>query len=597
MTKERGLRRAAPFFTKGVLKMERWVVSAKRADFKEIAEKFHIDQVTARLIRNRDVVGDEAIWEYLYGGLKQLHSPHLLKDCDKAAEIILEKIRQKAKIRIIGDYDIDGVNATYILFQGLRRCGACVDVDIPDRMKDGYGINEHLIERANENEIDTIVTCDNGIAAVKEIAYAKELGMTVVITDHHEPQETLPEADALVNPKQENCPYPYKSLCGASVALKLIQNLYERCRIPEQEWDVFLENAAFATVGDVMDLTGENRILVKEGLKRLNRTQNKGMRALIQVNGLADSQINSYHVGFVLGPCINASGRLDTAKRALNLLLAETEEEAMVLAQELKSLNDERKDMTQKGLLKAIELIEQSDLGNDKILVVYLPDCHESLAGIIAGRIRERYNKPVFVLTDGEEGVKGSGRSIEAYNMFQEMCKVSDLFSKFGGHPMAAGLSMPKENVELFRQKINEITTLTEEDLVSKITIDVPMPLDYIKEKLIDELSVLEPFGKANTKPIFADKKLKIHNVRILGKNRNVLKMQVENLSGCVMEALYFGDLEVFREYISGKFGQEEAEKLFQGRESRVVLSVTYYPSVNEFRGNKTLQIVIQNYQ
>jgi len=597
MTLRRGAEKTAPFLAGKDDSMEKWVVSAKKADFKAIAEKFGIDQVTARLIRNRDVVGDEQIRQYLHGTVSDLHSPHLLKNCDRAAALILSKIRQRAKIRIIGDYDIDGVNATYILFKGLSRCRAVVDVDIPDRMQDGYGINERLIERARESGVDTIVTCDNGIAAVKEIEYAKTLGMTVIVTDHHEPQEILPVADVIINPKQADCAYPYKSLCGASVALKLVQSLYELCQIPAAEWDAFLENAAFATVGDVMDLTGENRILVREGLKRLNRTKNKGMRALIQVNGLAEAEINSYHVGFVLGPCINATGRLDTAKRALKLLLAETEDEALTLAQELKILNDERKDMTQKGLEEAIALIESGDLKNDKVLVVYLPDCHESLAGIIAGRIRERYYKPVFVLTDGEEGVKGSGRSIEVYNMFEEMCKVSDLFTKFGGHPMAAGLSLPKEHVEVFRKRLNELTTLTEEDLISKITIDVPMPLDYIREELIEELSILEPFGKANTKPVFADRKLQILQAKVLGKNRNVLKMQVKNTSGCVMDALYFGDIEVFREYVTGKFGVSEAEKLFQGRESKVELSVTYYPSINEFRGNKTLQIVIQNYQ
>lgn len=577
--------------------MEKWVVSAKRADFQRIAEKFQIDQVTARLIRNRDIVGDEAMEEYLHGDISSLHNPHLMKDMEKATEILTRKIREGKRIRVIGDYDIDGVNATYILYRGFKRCGADVDVDIPDRMKDGYGINEHLIERAYEKGVDTIVTCDNGIAAVNEIAHAKVLGMTVVVTDHHEPQETLPPADALINPKQADCPYPYKSLCGASVAFKLVQCLYETFKIPALEWEPLLENAAFATVGDVMDLTGENRILVKEGLKRLNATQNEGFRALIAVNGLESGRINAYHIGFVLGPCINATGRLDTAKRALQLLLAESPDEAKGLAEELKALNDERKDMTQRGLIEALGLIEHSALKEDKVLVVYLPSCHESLAGIIAGRIREKYNKPVFVLTDAEEGVKGSGRSIEAYNMFQEMCKVADLFTKFGGHPMAAGLSLPRENVELFRKRINEETTLTDEDLIPKITIDVPMPLDYINEELIEELSVLEPFGKANTKPLFADRKLRILRAQIIGRNRNVLKMLVQNTSGCVMEALYFGDLDTFQAYVAEKFGSSELERLLQGRESKVVLSLTYYPSVNEFRGNRTLQIVVQNYQ
>lgn len=577
--------------------MEKWMVSAKKADFQKLAAEFGIDPVTARLIRNRDIVGEEAMREYLYGDLTWLHDPHLLKDMDKSVRILQEKIREGKKIRVIGDYDIDGVNASYILLTGLLRCGALADVDIPDRIRDGYGLNEHLIELAAEAEVDTIITCDNGIAAVQEIAQAKALGMTVIVTDHHEPQEVLPPADALINPKQPDCPYPYKSLCGAAVAFKLIQCLYEAYGISAEEWDPLLENVAFATVGDVMDLTGENRILVKEGLKRLNHTRNEGFRALIAANGLTEGPISAYHIGFVLGPCINATGRLDTAKRALKLLMASTPEQAKILAEELKSLNDERKDMTQQGVAEAMELMESTSMKEDKVLVIYLPTCHESLAGIIAGRIREKYNRPVFVLTKAEEGVKGSGRSIEAYNMFQELCKVSGLFTKFGGHPMAAGLSLPEENVERFRKEINEAAELTEDDLLPKIMIDVPMPLNYIKEKLIRELSVLEPFGKANTKPVFADRNLKILRAQIIGRNRNVLKMLVQNASGCTMEALYFGDIPGFEDYIRENFGPAELELLLQGRPSSVVLSMTYYPSVNEFRGNKTLQIVIQNYQ
>lgn len=576
--------------------MEKWFVAAKKADFQSIGKKFHIDPVTARLIRNRDVVGDDAIEEYLYGGRKSLNDPHLLKDCGKTAGIIKEKIEESKKIRIIGDYDIDGVNATYILYRGLKRCGAQVDVEIPDRMKDGYGLNRNLIHLAYEEGVDTILTCDNGIAAVDEIGEAKSLGMTVLITDHHELQEKLPPADAIVNPKQPDCDYPYKSLCGAAVAYKLMSCLYETCGIPSEEADVFLEFAAIATVGDVMDLTGENRIIVKEGLKLLNHTENPGLKALIRANGLEESDISSYHIGFVLGPCINASGRLDTAKRALALLQEEDYRKAEELAQTLKELNDERKAMTLQGLEKAVELIENSSLKEDKVLVVYLPECHESLAGIIAGRIRERYHKPVFVLTDAAEGVKGSGRSIEAYNMFAEMSKCADLFSKFGGHPMAAGLSLPKENVEVFREKINRLAVLTEEDFIPKIMIDVPMPVSYITEHLVEELHVLEPFGKGNTKPVFAEKNLNLLSARILGKNKNVIKMQVQNGLGTVMDAMYFGDVDVFRGYLSEKFGYAETEKLFWGRENAVTLSVTYYPGINEYRGNRTIQIVVQNY-
>ena len=577
--------------------MEKWFVSAKRADFQEIGRKFGIDAVTARLIRNRDVVGDEAVREYLYGSRKDLYAPQLMKDCRKTAEILKEKIAEKKKIRVIGDYDIDGVNATCILYKGLIRCGAEADVEIPDRMKDGYGLNKNLIQYAYEEGIDTILTCDNGIAAVDEIAEAKRLGMTVLITDHHELQERIPAADAIVNPKQPECTYPYKSLCGAAVAYKLMICLYELCGIPVEETDAFIEFAAIATVGDVMDLTGENRILVKEGLKMINQTSNRGLKALIRANGLEDAQIASYHIGFVLGPCINASGRLDTAKRALELLLAEDDAVAEDLAHTLKELNDERKDMTQQGVAQAIELIEEGVLKEDKVLVVYLPDCHESLAGIIAGRIRERYHKPVFVLTDAADSLKGSGRSIETYNMFAEMSKCAELFTKFGGHPMAAGLSLPRENMEAFHKKINENSVLTEDDFIPKVTIDVPMPISYITERLVEELGLLEPFGKGNTKPLFAEKSLNILSARILGKNRNVIKLQVLGAAGTVMEAMYFGDVERFQEYLREKFGHTETEKLFQGRENAVTLSLAYYPGINEFRGNRTLQIVIQSYQ
>lgn len=590
--------------------MEKWFVAAKRADFNGIAEAFGINPVTARIIRNRDIVGEDAIREYLFGSRKDLHAPELLTGVKEASLLLKEKIEQKKKIRIIGDYDIDGVNATYILYKGLQKLGAVVDYEIPDRMKDGYGLNIQLIELAHEEGADTILTCDNGISAIEQIAYARNLGMTVVVTDHHEPlfEETdgedgvqkkwkLPNANVLIDHKLEDCTYPYKKLCGAVVAWKLIQMLYRVFGKQESEADEFLAFAAIATVGDVMDLDGENRIIVKLGLKALMRTENLGLRALIRASGLEGSELTAYHIGFVIGPCINASGRLDTAKRSLRLLLSEDEEEAALLAAELKMLNDERKDLTAKGVEQAVEQIENSNLKEERVLVVYLPDCHESIAGIIAGRIRERYHKPVFVLTDGKEGVKGSGRSIETYSMFDEMIKCQELFSKFGGHPMAAGLSLPKDNVEVFRRKINELCTLTEEDLIEKVTIDVPMPLDYITEDLIEEFHVLEPFGKGNTKPLFAEKDLRLQKASLLGKNKNVLKFLVYNQNGTAMEAMYFGDLEQMQDYLAGKYGRNELEKLFLGRASDLKLSVTYYPMVNEFRDRRTLQIVIQNYK
>lgn len=586
-------------------KMEKWYVAAKRADFQAIGEKFHIDQVIARIIRNRDVVGNEAIDEYLNGTLEHLHSPELLNGCREAADLLLKKIEQKKKIRIIGDYDIDGVNATYILYRGLRRLGARVDYEIPDRMKDGYGLNIHLVELARGEGADTILTCDNGITALEQTEYARKLGMTMIITDHHEPlyEEKegekiwkLPRADVLIDPKLESCRYPFKKLCGAAVAWKLIQMLYQISGLDPMALE-FLPFAAIATVGDVMDLEGENRIMVKWGLKALEETKNPGLRALIRETGLEGSSLSAYHIGFVIGPCINASGRLDTAKRSLRLLLAEDEAEARELAVELKQLNDERKDLTARGVEQAVMKIEHTPLGKDRVLVVYLPGCHESIAGIIAGRIREKYHKPVFVLTDGADCVKGSGRSIETYSMFDEMVKCQDLFLKFGGHPMAAGLSLPGDKVEEFRRRINEACTLTEEDFVEKVMIDVPMPIDYITEELIGQLSLLEPFGKGNTKPLFAERDLKIQTCSILGKNKNVVKMTVWNQGGTAMEALYFGDVETFLEDLQKKWGREAVEKLLMGQSTDITLSVTYYPSVNEFRGRRTLQIVIQNYR
>ena len=571
--------------------MERWVVAAKRADFQAIAEKFRIEPVIARLIRNRDVVGDEQIREYLYGGLEELHDPMLMKDMGKAAEILEKKIREGKWIRIIGDYDIDGIMSTYILLTGLRRLGAKVDIRIPDRIVDGYGLNENLVRQAKEDGADTILTCDNGIAALDQIRLAKELGMTVVVTDHHEiPYEDLengarayhvPEADAVVNPKQKDCGYPFKGLCGGAVAWKLIQVMRKRVGHSEEESFDWVECAAIATVGDVMDLQGENRILVKEGLKRLHRTGNLGLQELIRVQGLEPDQVSAYHIGFVIGPCLNASGRLDTAERSLALLLAEKREEAARLAGDLKALNESRKEMTRQGEEKAVRLVEGSDLKYDKVLVVYLPECHESLAGIIAGRLREHFHKPSIVLTRSEDGVKGSGRSIEAYSMYEELCKCRELFTKFGGHPMAAGLSMAgEEQVEILREKLNRLSTLTEEDFVEKVTIDVPMPVSYITKRLISQIQLLEPFGKGNTKPLFAQKDLTVLSCRIFGKNRNVAKLQVQDPGGYRMDAVYFGDAETF-----AKFAREHP-----------VLSLTYYPTVNVWNGRENLQITIQNY-
>lgn len=569
--------------------MEKWVVMAKKADFQEIGREFGIDPVVARLIRNRDVEGRESIRSYLYGTLDELPSPWLLKDMKKAAEILSAKIDSGAKIRIIGDYDIDGVTATYILLTGLKRLGADVDTYIPDRIRDGYGLHSHLIEKAAADGVDTIVTCDNGIAASQEIAQAKKGGMTVIVTDHHEIpyQDTeqgrvwiIPQADAVINPKQPGCAYPNKNICGAVVAWKLIWSLYETYGIDWNEILEFSEAAAVATVGDVMDLQGENRIIVKEGLKRLPKTRNQGFRALIEANGLEGERITAYHVGFVLGPCINASGRLDTASRALSLLCTKEWDQAAKEAGDLVALNQSRKAMTEEGKEKAIEMIEHSELSEDRVLVVYLPECHESLAGIIAGRLREKYYKPAFVLTRAENGVKGSGRSIEAYSMYEELVRCSDLLEQFGGHPMAAGLSLKEENVEPFRKRLNELCTLTQAELTPKVTIDVPMPISYLTRELTEQLSILEPFGKGNTKPLFAQKDLRVLNLRILGKNQNVAKMKLVDVTGASVDAVYFGQALEFQAYVQQK----------------ETVSVTYYPEINVYQGKETLQTVIRNY-
>ena len=569
--------------------MEKWVVTAKRADFQAIGEKFHIDPVIARLIRNRDVTDESKIREYLTGTIEDLPSPWLMKDMRKAVDILKEKISAQAKIRIIGDYDIDGVTSTYVLLKGLTRIGGKVDTYIPDRVADGYGIHEHLINRAEEDGIDTIVTCDNGIAAAAEIDMARKKNMTVIVTDHHEipyreingtRQVLLPPADAILNPKQSDCNYPEKGLCGAVVAFKLIIALYEEYGISRKELEDYYELAAIATVGDVMDLQGENRILVKEGLRRLKDTENIGLRELIRANGLEDMKITSYHVGFVLGPCINASGRLDTAARSLALLNAKDREKAARLAGDLTALNQSRKALTEKGKEEAIQMVETTSLGQDRVLVIFLPDCHESIAGIIAGRIREKYHRPSIVLTRGETGIKGSGRSIEGYSMFEELVKCADLMTQFGGHPMAAGLSMEEKNVEEFRRRLNENCTLTEEDLRPKVIIDVPMPVSYITRELIEQISLLEPFGKGNTKPVFAQKGLRVLESRVFGKNRNVAKVKLMDPSGTVMDGVYFGEVEEFVRFIDGKD----------------TISVTYYPEINIFRGRESIQIVIQNY-
>ena len=564
----------------------KWMVYAKKADFDGLAREFSISPVTARIIRNRDVCGSEAVRKYLYGSWEDLYSPHMLKDADRAADLLLEAVRAGKRIRIVGDYDIDGVCSVYILYKALTRLGACVDYEIPDRIRDGYGINETIVEAAARNGIEVILTCDNGIAALSQLAKAREAGMTVIVTDHHEVirengQDVLPPADAVVNPKRSDCGYPWKEICGAVAAYKLVQILYERREIPQKEWRDMVEFAAIATVGDVMRLQDENRILVKKGLAHLPDTASMGLRCLIEKNNLDISHISAYHIGFVIGPCLNAGGRLQTAKLALRLLLSEEPEEADRLAQELKDLNDQRKDMTARGVEEAARQVEER-YRDDKVLTIFLPDCHESLAGIIAGRLRERYHKPSFVLTRAEgRRQRLPAARIESYHMYQALTEVKELLTKFGGHPMAAGLSLPESQVDAFRRALNEKAKLTEEDFVPKIWIDAAMPFEYITEPLIRELEQLEPFGQGNEKPQFAQKGLRIRSARVLGKNRNAVKLSLLSPGGMPMDAMVFADGDAF------------VEEMGQSRQ----MDAIYYPGIHEYNGSRSLQVVIREWR
>lgn len=572
---------------------EKWVVSAKKADFQAIGQHFGIDPVLARIMRNRGLTDLQEMNLYLHGTRADLNDPHLLKDADLAAEILREKIKERKRIRIIGDYDIDGIQSTYILYCALRRLGADADFVIPDRILDGYGLNEHLVTRASQDGIDTILTCDNGISAIDQIHLAKSLGMTVVVTDHHEVpftevdgvrREKVCEADAVVNPKQQACHYPFKKLCGAAVAFKLVQVLYEVFGLEVSEADCFIENAGFATVGDVMDLQGENRILVKLGLEMLNRTTNIGMKALILQNKLTMGAIKSHDIGFRIGPCLNASGRLDTARLSLKLLLCESETEAAVLAEEIVELNESRKLLTMHAVEQAKEIAQQEEYVNDRVLVIFLPDCHESLAGIVAGRIREAYYRPTLVVTRSEHGAKGSGRSIESYSMYEELCKCEEYLTQFGGHPMAAGFSLKEADIDAFRRKLNEVCTLTEEELRPKVVIDVPMPISYITERLVNQLGCLEPFGKGNEKPVFADRNLVIQRLRICGKEGRVFQMKVRNAAGVSMDAVYFGDAEDLLLPLAEKYGKVVAQDTLAGRcVHEAALHFTYYPEMDHY--------------
>lgn len=567
----------------------KWMVYAKKADFKQIASEYGIDQVLARIIRNRDICGSKDIDMYLNGNLNDIHNPHSMKDADKFVDIITKKIEEHKPVRIIGDYDIDGICSIYILFCGLKAAGADVDYVVPHRINDGYGINEHLIDNAINEGIDTIVTCDNGIAAYNQVRYAKDNGITMIVTDHHDvPFEIkddkkvyiVPPADAVINPKQADCDYPFKLLCGAGVAYKLISLLYDRLGLDKKELEDYIEFMAIATVGDIVDLIDENRIVVKYGLKHIAHTKNTGLRALIEECQLDINNISSYHIGFVIGPCLNASGRLDTARQAIELMLCMDNEKAHNMAKELIALNNERKSMTEQETQKAIELVENTGLLKDRVLVIYLKNCHESIAGIIAGRIKERYYRPTFVITNAEDGAKGSGRSIEGYNMYEEINKCKNVLTKYGGHPMAAGLSLAISDIDIFRKMLNDNAILTDEDLIPKMWIDVPMPVSYANIRLVNQLKLLEPFGKGNEKPVFADRNLYVKTASVIGKNKNVLRCQLETEDGTYVPAVQFG-----------------INNIDDIPRAGMRISIIYYPDINTFNGIMSLQIIIKEWK
>lgn len=584
----------------------KWMVASKKADFEAISEKFNIDKVLARIIRNRDVIGDDEIELFLSDDMSKLHDPHLMKDLDRAVDILRTKIAAGKSIRVIGDYDVDGICSTYILLKGLKTMGAVVDTVIPHRIKDGYGLNDNLIEEAIRDGVDTIITCDNGIAASSQIALARENGIDVIVTDHHEvpynlvdgsKEYILPDALAVVDPKQEDCPYPFKSICGGFVAYKLVSVLLSDAHPDVME--ELISFAALATVCDVMELKDENRILVKNGLRKMACCRNFGLKALLIVNGLEDKKLTNYHLGFVIGPCLNATGRLDTAKRALELFDAPSFREATLIASELKELNESRKQMTEEGVKAAHELVQNSSLKDDKVLVLFLPDTHESLAGIIAGRVKEKYNKPTIVLTEAEDGIKGSGRSIDSYDMFEELSKVKELFTKFGGHKMAAGVSLSDvSKVDLLRDALNKQCTLSDDDLVKKVHIDVPMPLSYISNRFVRSLDILEPFGTGNPKPVFATKNISLISYMKMGKNKNVGKFRIKDENGSEHTMIYFGPLDDFEQFLTERFGTEQFDKLTMGRlgMSDMVISIVYYPEINEYRGNENIQIIMNYY-
>ena len=589
------------------MKKERWRLYAKKADFVAISKAYGINQVTARIMRNRGVETKEEIESYLKGDLDYLSDPALMKDADKAASLLEVAIANNELIAISSDFDNDGIFSGLLLKEAIIELGGRAAIFTPNRVMEGYGVNSRIVEEANANGASVLLTCDNGIAAFEAIDEAKKLGMTVIVTDHHEvPFEEhdgkkiylLPKADAIVDPKQEDCAYPFKSLCGTGVAYQLMTLLFRRMKRTMSRQEIFLQYTAIATVADVMELVGENRILVRKGLSYLNHTNHIGLRALMEVCGISPKQVRAYHIGFILGPCFNAAGRLDTIVHALALLESKEYDQALALAGELWAMNEERKELTRVGTERAVELIEHATRKDEHVYLVYIKDCHESVAGIIAGRLRERYYRPVLVFTDAsEEGqIKASGRSIDDYDMFTELSAFRNLFLRFGGHKMAAGLTMEKKNLEILRDGLNARCTLTQTQLMPLVMIDAAMPLGYISEEVIADLEKLEPFGRANEKPLFAQQHLSVLRLSRIGKNRNVVKMSVMGLEGIIMDALYFGDTDVFFDFLEEEYGRDNVAAALRGMRNTIDIGVTYYPQINEFQGKRSLQIVIQNY-
>lgn len=574
---------------------ERWILETKKADFNALSHELGVSPLVIRCMVNRGLEEKEEMRRYLYGTLEDLHEPLKMKGIAEAVELLQQAKEKGQKVGIASDFDCDGIFSAFILWKGFRQVGITSQIYTPDRIKEGYGLNERIVEEAKAAGVHLLVTCDNGIAANEAVAYAKEQGMAVIITDHHEVQEVLPSADVIVDPKQEGEKYPFCGLCGGGVAFKLICALYDACGEKDDEKNRLLEYVAIATVADVMELKDENRLFVKYGLQALEKTDNVGLQALLEVQGLTGRKLNGGHIGFILGPCFNAAGRIATVSASFDLLMETNYEKALEKAQNLKEINESRKAMTEEGTKQALEMLEERTW--DDVIVLLLPDTHESLVGIIAGRVKEKTGHPVIVFTRTEEGiVKGSGRSIEAYHMFHELLACKDLMIRFGGHKMAAGMTLREENLQELRKRLNDNSTLKEEDFYPVVNIDAAMPIGYATEKLIEEFERMEPFGVGNPKPLFAEQHFRVLRGQRLGKDKNVLKLHVQNRVGNRCDAMLFHGVEEFEQFIVENFGRGELARMYEGRENDIDVALTYFPTINEYGGNRTVQIQVSGY-